>query len=76
MTLQTIKEGFALMGATLEVQENAVSVDFRGVRMDIPLDLTDSQLEGALFFLNLNIPNWYKLVKEALAEERKEVSAS
>lgn len=74
MTLQTIKEGFALMGAPLEVRKDVVSVEFRGVRMDIRLNLSESQLEGALFFLNLNIPNWYKLVKEALAEEGKEAA--
>lgn len=71
MTLQTIKEGFAIMGATLAVHKGFVSIEFRGVRMDIRLNLSDSQIEGALFFLNLNITNWYKLVKEALAEEQE-----
>lgn len=71
MTIQTIKEGFALMGASLNVTEMSVMVDFKGVTILINLDLSEKELEGILFFLNLNIPNWYKLVKEALAEEQK-----
>ena len=71
MTIQTIKEGFALMGASLNVTDKSVMVDFKGVTILINLDLSEKELEGILFFLNLNIPNWYKLVKEALAEEQK-----
>lgn len=71
MTIQTIKEGFALMGANLNVTDKSVMVDFKGVTILIDLDLSEKELEGILFFLNLNIPNWYKLVKEALAEEQK-----
>lgn len=71
MTIQTIKEGFALMGASLNVTDKSVMVDFKGVTILIDLDLSEKELEGILFFLNLNIPNWYKLVKEALAEEQK-----
>ena len=71
MTIQTIKEGFALMGASLNVTDKSVMVDFKGVTILIDLDLSEKELEGILFFLNLNIPNWYKLVKKALAEEKK-----
>ena len=71
MTIQTIKEGFALMGASLNVTDVSVMVDFKGVFILIDLDLSEKELEGILFFLNFNIPNWYKLVKEALAEEKK-----
>ena len=71
MTIQTIKEGFALMGASLNVTDASVMVDFRGVTIMIDLNLSEKELEGTLFFLNINIPNWYKLVKEALAEEKK-----
>lgn len=71
MTIQTIKEGFALMGASLNVTDASVMVDFRGVTILIDLNLSEKELEGTLFFLNINIPNWYKLVKEALAEEKK-----
>lgn len=75
MTIQTIKEGFALMGASLNVTDASVMVDFRGVTIIIDLNLSEKELEGTLFFLNINIPNWYKLVKEALAEEKKEGGA-
>ena len=71
MTIQTLKEGFELMGASLNVTEGSVMVDFRGVTILIDLNLSDKELEATLFFLNLNIPNWYRLVKEALAEEKK-----
>lgn len=71
MTIQTIKEGFALMGASLNVTDASVMVDFRGVTILIDLNLSEKELEGTLFFLNLNMPNWYKVVKEALAEEKK-----
>ena len=70
MTIQALKDGFALMGASLNVTEASVMVDFRGVTILIDLNLPEKELEGTLFFLNLNIPNWYKLVKEALAEEK------
>lgn len=70
MTIQTLKEGFALMGANLNVTDKSVMVDFRGVTIIIDLNLSEKELEGTLFFLNLNIPNWYNLVKEALAEEK------
>jgi hypothetical protein len=75
MTLRTLREGFALMGASLSVTEDTVMVDYRGVTILISLSITDKELEGILFFLNLNTPNWYRLVKQALAEERKEVVA-
>lgn len=71
MTIKTIKEGFALMGATLNVTDKSVMVDFKGVTILIDLDLSEKDLEGIMFFLNLNIPHWYKLIKEALAEEQK-----
>ena len=71
MTIQALKEGFALMGASLNVTDASVMVDFRGVTIIIDLNLSEKELEGTLFFLNINIPNWYKLVKEALAEEKK-----
>lgn len=70
MTLKTIQKGFALMGASLSVNDGSVLVDYRGVMIVIDLSLTDKELEGTLFFLNLNIPNWYNLVKQALAEEK------
>ena len=70
MTLRTLQEGFALMGASLSVTDQSVMVDYRGVTILISLDMTEKELEGVLFFLNLNIPNWYKLVKEALAEKK------
>ena len=71
MTIKTIQEGFALMGASLNVTDKSVVVDFKGVTILIDLDLPEKDLEGIMFFLNLNIPNWYKLIKEALAEDRK-----
>ena len=74
MTIKTLQEGFALMGASLSVnrEANIVTVSFRGIVMSIDLNLSQKEMEGALFFLNLNMPNWYNLVKEALAEEEKE----
>lgn len=74
MTLRNLREGFALMGASLSVTEDSVMVDYRGVTILISLSITEKELEGILFFLNLNTPNWYRLVKQALAEERKEVA--
>lgn len=71
MTFKTLQEGFALMGASLSVNEESVLVDYRGVTILISLNMTEKELDGVLFFLNLNTPNWYKLVKEAIAEERK-----
>lgn len=73
MTFKTLQEGFALMGASLSVnrEANIVTVCFKGVVMSIDLKLTEKEIEGILFFLNLNIPNWYNLVKDALAEELK-----
>jgi len=71
MTINTIQEGLALMGASLNVTDKSVMVDFKGVTILIDLDLPEKDLEGIMFFLNLNIPNWYKLIKEALAEDRK-----
>ena len=71
MTIKTIQEGFALMGATLDVTDKVVMVDFKGVTILIDLRLPEKDLEGIMFFLNLNIPHWYKLIKEALAEEQK-----
>lgn len=71
MTLKTLQEGFALMGASLNVHNGIVTVNFRGITVSISLALTQAEMEGALFFLNLNMPNWYKLVKQALAEEQK-----
>ena len=70
MTLRTLREGFALMGASLSVTEDTVMVDYRGVTILISLSITEKELEGILFFLNLNTPNWYRLVKQALAEEK------
>lgn len=71
MSIRTLQQGFWLMGASLSVNENSVLVDYRGVTIVIDLSLTEKELEGILFFLNLNIPHWYKLVKEALAEEKE-----
>ena len=71
MTIKALQEGFALMGASLSVTDASVMVDFRGVTIIIDLNLSEKELEGTLFFLNINIPNWYRLVKEALAEEKK-----
>ena len=72
MTIQTIQEGFALMGASLSVNREAqlVTVRFRGIVISIELNRPQEEMEGALFFLNLNMPNWFKLVKQALAEEK------
>lgn len=71
MSIRTLQQGFALMGASLSINEDSVLVDYRGVTIVISLSLTEKELEGILFFLNLNIPHWYNLVKEALAEEKK-----
>ena len=71
MTFRDLQKGFALMGASLSANEDSVLVDYRGVTIVISLDLTEKELEGILFFLNLNIPNWFNLVKQALAEEQK-----
>ena len=73
MTIRTLQEGFALMGASLSVNRdlNMVSVSFKGIAMSIGLNLSQKEMEGALFFLNLNMPRWFELVKEALAEEEK-----
>lgn len=73
MTIRTLQEGFALMGASLSVNRdlNMVSVSFKGIAMSIDLNLSQKEMEGALFFLNLNMPRWFELVKEALAEEEK-----
>lgn len=73
MTIQAIQEGFALMGASLSVNREVgiVTVSFRGVVISIELNRSQEEMEGALFFLNINMPNWYNLVKEALAEEKK-----
>ena len=73
MTIKTMQEGFALMGATLSVnrEDNIVTVTFKGVCVIIDLSLPEKELEGVCYFLNLNIPNWYHHVKEALEEERK-----
>lgn len=73
MTIQAIQEGFALMGASLSVNREAgiVTVSFRGIVISIELNRSQEEMEGALFFLNINMPNWYNLVKEALAEEKK-----
>lgn len=70
MSIKTLQQGFALMGASLIVKEDSVLVDYRGVTIVISLSLTEKELEGILFFLNLNIPHWYNLVMEALAEEK------
>ena len=71
MTIETIKEGFTLIGASLNVTDQSVMVDFKGVTILIDLKISEKELEGILFFLNINTPNWYKLIKEALAEEQK-----
>lgn len=73
MTIQAIQEGFALMGASLSVNREAgiVTVNFRGIVISIELNRSQEEMEGALFFLNINMPNWYNLVKKALAEEKK-----
>lgn len=73
MTIQAIQEGFALMGASLSVNREAgiVTVSFRGIVISIELNRSQEEMEGALFFLNINMPNWYNLVKKALAEEKK-----
>ena len=71
MSIRTLQQGFWLMGAILIVKEDSVLVDYRGVTIVIDLSLTEKELEGILFFLNLNIPHWYNLVKEALAEEKE-----
>ena len=73
MTIRTLQEGYALMGASLSVNRdlNMVSVSFKGIAMSIDLNLSQKEMEGALFFLNLNMPRWFELVKEALAEEEK-----
>lgn len=73
MSIKTLQEGFALMGASLSVNREAhiVSVSFKGICMSIDLNLSQKDMESALFFLNLSMPNWYNLVKEALAEEEK-----
>ena len=71
MTIKTIKEGFALMGAILRVDGKSITVGFKDVSMSIDLNAPEDQVKAALFFLKLNIPNWYNLVKEALAEEQK-----
>ncbi len=70
MTIQTLKEGLALMGATLTVTDEEVTVSFRGVTISIGLNIPEKELEGTLFFLNLSIPNWYKLAKDAIEEEK------
>ena len=72
MTIKTIQEGFALMGASLNVDRdsNVVTVSFKGVTVSIDLNLSQKEMEGVMFFLNLNMPNWYNMVKQALAEEK------
>lgn len=70
MTIKTIQEGFALMGAKLSVnrEENTVTIVFGDVKVIIDLCASEKDLKGALFFLNLNIVNLYNLVSDALAE--------
>lgn len=69
MKLQTLKEGLALMGASLSVTKDSVMIDFQGVAIIIDLSLSADKLKTILFSLNLNIFNWFNLVKESLNEE-------
>lgn len=71
MTLQSLREGLALMGASFTCTENSFFFELKGVTILIEQSLSEKELEGAFFILKLNIPNWYKLAKEALEEEKR-----
>lgn len=68
MNIQTMREGLALMGASLGFTDNTVMFELKGVTVLIDLDLSEKELEGAFFVMKLNVPNWYKLAKEAIEE--------
>lgn len=67
MTLKTLQEGLALMGASLRVHKDYIEIDFKGVRTVIDKNLTKDEVEVRLLF----IPKWHELVKQALEEEQK-----
>lgn len=69
MNIQTLREGLALMGASFSVTDNSFYFELRGVTILIERSLSEEEMEAALFFLKLNIKNWYQLAKEAVKEE-------
>lgn len=76
MNIQTLREGLALMGATLGFADNSVMFELNGVTVLIQLDLSEKEMEAAFFFLKLNAPNWYKVAKEAIEEEKRKEGGS
>lgn len=73
MNIQTINEGLKLMDAVLYVnrEANEATVYCHGVQVTMVLDFPQKEIETALFFLNLNMPNWLNLIKEALEDEKE-----
>lgn len=70
MTIQTLREGLALMGATFSVTDNSFYFELRGVTVLIDRNLSEKEMEAAFFFLKLNVPTWFSLAKEAIKEEK------
>ena len=69
MTIKTLREGLALMGATFSVTENSFFFELNGITVLIERSLSEKDLEAAFFILKLNIQYWYKLAKETVKEE-------
>lgn len=76
MNIQTLREGLALMGATLGFTDNSVMFELNGVTVLIERRLSEKEMDAAFFFLKLNSQNWYKLAKEAIEEEERKKGGS
>lgn len=70
MTIQSLREGLALMGVSFSYTDNSFYFELNGVTILIEQNLSENELDGAFFLLKHNVPNWYKLAKEALVKEK------
>lgn len=71
MTIQVIKQAFAMMGATLTISGTEATVAFKGITIQVSLTMPEGELQAALYFLNISMPDWLKQIKQALAEEKE-----
>ena len=68
MTIRSVKEGLALLGFTLHITQQHVTL----VHNDIEVKASRTLSRGRIEALLLNVPNWIDIIDEALSKEGKE----
>jgi len=72
MDMKTLKDGFRLLGGELDTSDDYVTICIMGFTVCYAKNLTDDEVAARMFYFSHSLPEWVKLIRQALEDEEDE----